>query len=94
MPEEAPVTSAVPLAEVVMSVLRFASRWLEPVGRTVTYALFTPAVCSVSTSRSATRLPIAEFHLSLSQYGISRLGSQLFIPFAGRSPRYWGTHIL
>src|SRR5262249_61357921 len=39
MPEEAPVTSSVPLVEVVMSVLRFASRWLEPVGRTVTYAL-------------------------------------------------------
>src|SRR6516225_3032768 len=39
MPEEAPVTSAVPLVEVVMSVLRFASRWLEPVGRPVTYAL-------------------------------------------------------
>src|SRR6516164_6123860 len=39
MPEAAPVTSAVPLVEVVMSVLRFASRWLEPVDRTVTYAL-------------------------------------------------------
>src|SRR6516162_3527703 len=39
MPEEAPVTSAVPLVEVVMTVLRLASRWLEPVGRTVTYAL-------------------------------------------------------
>jgi hypothetical protein len=39
MPEEAPVTSAVPLVEVVMSVLRFAYRWPEPVGRTVTYAL-------------------------------------------------------
>src|SRR6516164_8865069 len=39
MPEEAPVSSAVPLVEVVMSVLRFASRWLEAVGRTVTYAL-------------------------------------------------------
>jgi hypothetical protein len=34
--EEAPLTSAVALMEVVMSVLRFASRWLEPVGRTVT----------------------------------------------------------
>src|SRR5215470_3514237 len=39
MPEEAPVTSAVPFVEVVMSALRFASRWLEPVGRAVTYAL-------------------------------------------------------
>ena len=41
MSEEAPVTSAVPLVEVVMSVLYFAPRWLEPVGRTVTYERFT-----------------------------------------------------